>query len=130
MDPQEISACLADGSITYAGREDQAKNIAWNEHPKFPGVFLKHLIKGVDTDGRLSCHLVKINPHAVLAEHMHENQWELHEVIAGEGKFLLNSQETSYRPGCMAIIPQGTNHKVIAGKNGLFLLAKFFPALL
>jgi len=130
MEPKEIFACLANGTIIYLDRENQAGNIAWIEHPKFTGVYLKHLIKGSDTNGQLSCHLVNLDPQAVLEEHVHEKQWELHEVITGEGSFQLNDKHTLYHPGCMAIIPQGAKHKVVAGKDGLLLLAKFFPALL
>jgi quercetin dioxygenase-like cupin family protein len=130
MEVTGISTCMANGSITYPEREDQARNLQWNEHPKFKGVYLKHLIGAADTEGRLSCHLVRIDPESVLEEHIHEGQWELHEVIEGEGSFILGAKQTTYRPGCMGIIPKGTSHKVIAGKSGLVLLAKFFPALM
>ncbi len=129
MEAKEISIRLANGSITFVDRDDQAKEIQWNEHAKFKGVYLKHLIKGADTEGKLSCHLVKIDPSCVLEEHIHESQWELHEVIEGEGNFILNAKETSYYPGSMAVIPKGMKHKIIAGRNGLVFLAKYFPAL-
>lgn len=130
METKEITACLANGSTTYMDREESTGEIPWNRHPKFKGVYLKHIIKGTDTDGMLSCHMVRIDANAILEEHDHENQWELHEVIEGEGKFVLESKETPYHPGRIGIIPKGTKHKVIAGENGLILLAKFFPALM
>jgi quercetin dioxygenase-like cupin family protein len=129
METKEISIRMANGSITFADRDDQAEEIQWNEHVKFKGVYLKHLIKGADTEGKLSCHLVKIDPSCVLEEHIHESQWELHEVIEGEGNFILNAKETFYYPGSMAVIPKGMKHKIIAGRNGLVFLAKYFPAL-
>ena len=129
METKEIVACMANGTTTYVDRDDAAGEIPWNQHPKFKGVYLKHIIKGTDTEGKLSCHMVRIDPDAILEEHIHENQWELHEVIEGDGKFLLDKKETFYYPGCMGMIPKGTNHKVIAGKRGMVLLAKFFPAL-
>jgi quercetin dioxygenase-like cupin family protein len=130
METAEISAAMANGAITYIDRDDQAGRVQWNDHPKFKGVSLKHLIRGIDTGGSLSCHLVKIDPGCVLDEHIHESQLELHEVIEGEGSFFLGSKETAYHPGCMSVIPRGTKHKVIAGKNGMVLLAKFCPPLL
>lgn len=130
METREIAACMANGTTTYVDRDDAAGDVPWNPHPKFPGVWLKHLIKGADTGGMLSCHMVRIDPQAILDEHAHENQWELHEVISGEGSFLLGPKETPYYPGRMGIIPKGTKHKVMAGKMGLVLLAKFFPALI
>jgi quercetin dioxygenase-like cupin family protein len=130
VETKEISTCMANGTITFKDREDQTGQIQWNEHPKFKGVYLKHLIRGQDTDEKLSCHLVRIDPNSILEEHFHENQWELHEVIEGEGKFILGTKETTYCPGHMSMIPKGLGHKVIAGESGLVLLAKFFPALL
>lgn len=130
METRESMAYMTKGSITFMDRDDAAEEIPWSPHPKFKGVNMKHLIKGIDTDGMLSCHMVRIDPDAILEDHSHENQWELHEVIEGEGKFILESKETLYYPGRMGMIPKGVSHKVIAGKNGLILLAKFFPALL
>lgn len=130
METREITARMANGSTTYMDRDEATEEIPWNEHPKFKGVFLKHIIKGIDTDGMLSCHMVRIDPNAILEDHIHDNQWELHEVIEGEGKFVLESKETLYHPGRMGIIPRGTRHKVVAGESGLILLAKFFPALI
>jgi mannose-6-phosphate isomerase-like protein (cupin superfamily) len=126
METREIMA----GYITFIDRDVPVEGILWNAHPKFRGVFLKHLIKGTDTGGMLSCHMVRIDPNAIREDHVHENQWELHEVIEGEGSLILESKEEPYYPGRMGIIPKGVSHKVIAGKNGLVLLAKFFPALL
>jgi quercetin dioxygenase-like cupin family protein len=130
MEPREIAEHIESGSITYMDRDDSVEGIPWNENPKFKGVYMKHLIKGTDTDVMISCHMVRINPNAILEEHAHENQWELHEVIEGEGNFTLESKETTYYPGRMGIISKGVSHKVIEGKNGLVLLAKFIPALL
>jgi quercetin dioxygenase-like cupin family protein len=130
MEAIEILESFANGSITYSERDDSTGQIQWNEHPKFKGVCLKHLIKGVDTQGKLSCHLVRIDPNSVLEDHSHADQWELHEVIAGEGRFVLGARETLYYPGRIGMIPKGMTHKVTAGRTGLVLLAKFFPALL
>jgi quercetin dioxygenase-like cupin family protein len=128
METRGISASMANGAVTYVDRDDQTGQIPWNAHPKFKGVSLKHLITGQDTNGKLSCHLVRLDPNSVLEEHVHERQLELHEVIEGEGSFILGDRETAYHLGCMAVIPEGMRHKVIAGKGGLVLLAKFCPA--
>jgi len=127
---KEITACIANGSTTCIDKDIGAGEISWYDHPKFKGVHLKHLIKGADTNGMLSSHMVRIDPYAVLEEHVHENQWELHEVIEGDGRFFLASKEAFYHPGRMGIIPKGTKHKVVAGSKGLVMLAKFFPALI
>jgi len=53
METKEISTSMANGAITYVDMDDQAGRIQWNEHPKFKGVSLKHLITGQDTGGGL-----------------------------------------------------------------------------
>jgi mannose-6-phosphate isomerase-like protein (cupin superfamily) len=130
MQKKNISECMEQGAITLTDREDSAGKIEWYRHPKFTGVFLKNLILGADTDGMLSCHMVKIDPGAVLENHVHEFQWELHEILEGDGMFLLGTREAPYYPGCMGVIPRGTEHRITAGRSGLVLLAKFFPPLM
>ncbi len=128
MEMKKMTMSVTNGSITFENREDRAEEIPWNRHPRFKGVSLKHLVKGADTEGMVSCHIVRLDPEAVLEDHVHEGQWELHEVVEGDGTFFLGLRETSYWPGQMAVIPKGVTHKVVAGKSGLLLRATFFPA--
>jgi quercetin dioxygenase-like cupin family protein len=104
--------------------------IAWNPHAKFKGVALKHLVTGETTQGKFSCHLVKVQAGHEIGDHIHESQWELHEVLEGNGKGILLQQEMNYVPGAFAVIPQGKVHKIIAGNTDMYLFAKFVPALL
>ena len=105
-------------------------NITWNEHAAFKGVFLKHLIKGECTDNQLSCHLVKINPGCEIGIHNHAGKTELHEIISGLGHCMLEETKIRYYQGVVGFIPADKNHSIKAENEGLFLLAKFFPALL
>ena len=107
-----------------------ADALPWQDHPAFAGVRLRHLVTAADTEGRLSCHIVRLAPGASLAGHVHDGQWELHEVVCGSGTAALAGRQTDYAPGVTAVIPRGTPHAVTAGDQGLCLLAKFFPALL
>ena len=130
MSDEGIVECITNGVLIYCDRKQEAGDIQWTPHPKFGGVYLKHLIKGAATEGKVSCHLVRVDPGCMLDEHVHAGEWELHEVIGGEGECSMGFEEVRYRPGCTAVIPQGTRHKVVAGSNGLVLLAKFFPAMI
>jgi len=103
--------------------------LKWNPHPTFKGVYLKHLITGKDTDGKLSCHIVKIDPGCILDTHIHDGKIELHEVAGGSGTMYLDKQEIGYSTGRICLIPANMQHKVVAGKDGLYLFAKFTPAL-
>ncbi|MHC1788239.1 cupin domain-containing protein [Solidesulfovibrio sp.] len=113
---------------TPAGTRDAA-DLAWKDHPVFAGVRRRHLVTAADTDGALSCHIVRLDPGASLASHVHDGQWELHEVVAGSGVAGLAGRSLEYAPGVSAVIPRGVVHEVTAGESGLCLLAKFFPAL-
>ncbi len=103
--------------------------IPWSEHPAFEGVELKHIVTAKDTNGQFSYHLVRIAPNKCIKNHIHEMQLETHEVIAGSGTCMNNGTAISYDTGTVSIMPAGIPHEVNAGENGLYLFAKFIPAL-
>jgi quercetin dioxygenase-like cupin family protein len=119
-----------EGTLTLGKRKIELADLTWNAHPAFKGVYLKHLITGADTDGVLSCHLVKIDPGCSIGDHVHEGKNELHEVLQGNGRCMLETDEISYRPGVMTLIEKDKRHTVYADEQGLFIMAKFFPALI
>ena len=104
-------------------------SIAWSKHPTFEGVELKHIITGTETNGEFSYHLVRIAPGKSIKNHIHEKQLETHEVIAGNGECINNGTKIKYEPGVISIMPMSIPHEVNAGDEGLYLFAKFFPAL-
>lgn len=91
---------------------------------------MKNLLSGSDTAGRLSCHLVRIDPGCEIGNHLHDGKLELHEVIDGEGSCTVGEKVLQYRAGVVSFIPDNKYHRVEAGDRGLFLLAKFSPALI
>ncbi len=118
------------GKLFINGECVDVHKLTWNEHSAFKGVFLKHVIKGESTDNRFSCHLVKINPGCEIGIHNHAGKTELHEVISGSGYCTIEQTKIEYREGVIGFISADKNHSVRAESEGLFLLAKFFPALL
>ena len=110
--------------------ESASSDIDYTPHKTFKGVYLKHLVKGEMTEGRISCHLVKVEPFCSLDVHVHHEQLEIHEVILGTGECRIAEKRIQYTPGTVEVIPQNASHKVTAGENGLYILAKFTPALL
>lgn len=115
--------------VCFADRQMAVADLPWNKHPKFEGVFLKHLIVGKDTQAGLSCHLVKIEPFCVLDTHLHEGKFEVHQVVAGSGELHVENQKVDYTVGQLSVIPANAFHRVVAGKDGLYLLATFAGAL-
>ena len=104
-------------------------DIPWSKHPSFPGVELKHIVTSAQTGGQFSYHLVRIAPHRAIGDHTHQEQLETHEVIAGSGRCVSGGAALDYQPGIIAILPKGVPHEVSAGPDGLYLFAKFIPAL-
>lgn len=104
-------------------------DIPWSKHPDFDGVELKHIVTARETAGQFSYHLVRIAPGKKIGNHIHKTQLETHEVIAGSGICSNDGTAISYDIGVISILPAGIPHEVTAGENGLFLFAKFIPAL-
>ncbi len=104
-------------------------SIPWSKHPTFEGVELKHIITSEKTGGQFSFHLVRIAPNKKIGNHTHEKQLETHEVISGAGVCVNDGVELPYEAGTISIFPVGVPHEVIAGDDGLYLFAKFMPAL-
>lgn len=117
------------GEIVLQDGNKKVGDFPWNEHPTFSGVALKHLLTGKDTNGRFSCHLVRVAAGCKIGNHIHEGKWELHEVIRGQGICKMETSRIPYHSGVVAAIPADAAHEVQAEEE-LILLAKFVPALL
>ncbi len=117
------------GQIIMNNTKKCAENIEWCKHPTFQGVELKHLITSEETNGQFSYHLVRIEPNCSIKLHIHETQLETHEVISGKGICICNKKQIAYTSGVIAVIPAGIAHEVKANEKGLYLFAKFIPAL-
>lgn len=113
---------LPDTTVTF-------NEISWSKHPTFEGVELKHIITSKQTNGQFSYHLVRIAPNKKIGNHIHTEQLETHEVISGNGTCINNGVELKYEPGTISIFPIGLPHEVLAGSDGIYLFAKFIPAL-
>lgn len=117
------------GKLVLPKKEADFAKIGWSKHPAFEGVELKHIITAKDTDGKFSYHLVRIAPGCSIESHIHETQLETHEVIKGSGKCVNAGSVILYEPGVISIMQAGVPHEVTAGSEGVYLFAKFMPAL-
>jgi len=134
-DNRDIMCCM--DNHTVRGHETvvsidgdrEARSLPWNPHPKFKGVFLRHLVTGRETGGRVSLHHVRIDHGCAIGDHTHAGQEEIHDVLSGEGTCTVEGKEIRYVPGIMGIMPADTVHRVEAGLEGLLLLATFSPPL-
>lgn len=118
-----------EGRLLLPGDETAFAKIPWSKHPVFEGVELKHIVTAEKTGGQFSFHLVRIASGKKIGNHIHEKQLETHEVISGVGVCVNDGEKLSYEAGVVSIFPMGVPHEVIAGEEGLYLFAKFIPAL-
>ena len=109
---KELFEKFNDGSLRLPKGQIDFGKINWNKHPTFEGV-----------------ELVRIAPNKSIKNHIHETQLETHEVIAGSGKCINDGKALDYEPGVISIMPAKVAHEVNAGPEGLYLFAKFIPAL-
>lgn len=125
----ELFEKFNNGELKLPNKTIAFKDIPWSKHPTFDGVELKHIITAKDTDGTFSYHLVRIAPNKSIKNHIHETQLETHEVIAGSGACINDGAKLDYVPGVISIMPAKIPHEVHASEDGLYLFAKFMPAL-
>ncbi len=125
----EVFKAFNEGKLEVPGKVIDFNSISWSQHPVFEGVELKHIVRAAETDGAYSFHLVRIAPGFSIKDHIHDPQLETHEVIAGYGKCINDGVEIDYKPGVISIMPSRVHHEVHAGEEGIYLFAKFFPAL-
>ena len=125
----ELFKAFDNGSLRLPESTTAFADLPWEKHPAFDGVELKHIISAKNTDGQFSYHLVRIAPNKKIENHIHKTQLETHEVIAGSGVCINDGAAISYDTGVISILPTGVPHEVTAGEDGLFLFAKFIPAL-
>jgi len=115
--------------VVLPGQTIITESLPWNPHPKFAGVFLRHLVTGKDTGGRMSLHHVRIDPGCAIGDHAHAGQVEIHDVLTGAGICMLEGRLLTYTPGIVGVMPAEQVHRVDAGDKGLLLLATFSPPL-
>lgn len=118
-----------EGALLYPNGKICFNELQWHDHPNFEGVQLKHIVTSAQTNGEFSYHLVRIAPNKKIGNHTHEKQLETHEIICGFGVCINEGVELEYKPGVISIMKMGTPHEVSAGEKGLYIFAKFIPAL-
>lgn len=117
------------GKLLLSDQNILFQDIPWSKHPEFEGVELKHILTAAQTGGQFSYHLVRIAPNKKIGNHIHTEQTETHEVIDSAGFCMNNQIKLPYEPGILSLLPAGLPHEVTTGADGLYLFAKFIPAL-
>jgi quercetin dioxygenase-like cupin family protein len=120
---------LSAGKVNHLSKETATAGVAWSAHPRFPGVFMKNIVPGAETGNLFSQHLVRVEAGCEIGRHTHAGKWELHNVIAGNGRCVLGDKAIPYAAGEITVLPADVEHVVTAQGADLFILATFVPAL-
>lgn len=126
---EDLFSTFNEGALLLPNSRICFGELEWHDHPAFEGVRLKHIVTSAQTNGEFSYHLVRIAPYKKIGSHTHENQTETHEIICGCGVCINEGVELEYSPGVISLMKKGTPHEVSAGEKGLYIFAKFIPAL-
>lgn len=100
------------------------RDIEWQAHPSFSGVFVKPMLTGEEKMGFKNM-LIKLVPGGEILPHTHEVT-EVFYFISGAGDVLVNGERVEQRKGSLVAAPAGVEHGI---KNNstedIFILANF-----
>lgn len=101
----------------------------WQEHTRFPGIYMKGLLTSADNP-LASVNVVQVPPGGVIGRHRHVQQLETVWVIRGNAILALDQTEVSIRVGQIVAIPIGLEHALRnEGETLVELLTFFTPPL-
>ena len=101
----------------------------WQEHARFPGIYMKGLLTPADNP-LASVNVVRVPPGGNIGRHRHAQQLETVWVIRGTAILTLDQTEVSIRDGQIIAIPIGLEHALRnEGETLVELLTFFTPPL-
>lgn len=102
---------------------------AWQEHVRFPGIYMKSLLTSMDNPFA-NVNAVQVPPGGIIGRHRHAQQLETVWVIRGNATLILDQTEVSIRDGQIIAIPIGLEHALQnEGETLVELLTFFTPPL-
>ncbi len=102
----------------------------WQEHIRFPGIYMKSLLTPADNPFA-NVNVIQVPPGGIVGRHRHAQQLETVWVIRGNAILTLDQTEVSIRDGQIIAIPIGLEHALRnEGQTLLELLTFFTPPLI
>ena len=98
---------------------------AWQEHARFPGIFVKGLLTSTD-NALASVNAIQVPPGGRIGRHRHVEQLETVWVIRGNAILTLDQTEVSIKDGQIIAIPLGLEHALRNEDQSLVELLTFF----
>jgi len=102
----------------------------WQEHTRFPGIFMQALLNTADNP-LATVNAVRVPPGGKIGRHHHAQQFETVWVIRGNAILTLEQTEVSLKDGQIIAIPIGLEHALRnEGPDLVELLTFFTPPLI
>ena len=102
----------------------------WQEHARFPGIYVKGLLTSEDNP-LATVNVVQVPPGGKIGRHRHAQQLETVWVIQGNAILTLDQTEVPIRDGQIIAIPIGLEHALRnEGETLVELLTFFTPPLI
>ncbi len=98
---------------------------AWQEHARFPGIYMKGLLTTEDNP-LANVNVVRIPPGCNIGRHRHIHQLETVWVITGKAILILDQMNVSMSVGQIVAIPIGLEHALRNESQALVELLTFF----
>jgi len=101
----------------------------WQEHVRFPGIYMKGLLTSADNP-LASVNVVRVPPGGNIGRHRHVQQIETIWIIKGNAILTLDETEVPIRDRQITAIPIGLEHALQnEGQSPVELLTFFTPPL-
>lgn len=106
------------------------KSGEWQEHVRFPGIYMKGLLTSSDNP-LASVNVVQVPPSGNIGRHRHTQQLETVWIIKGEAILTLDQTDVHLKDGQIVAIPIGLDHALRnEGQTSVELLTFFTPPLI
>jgi quercetin dioxygenase-like cupin family protein len=97
----------------------------WEEHVRFPGIYIKGLLTPADNPFA-NVNVIQVPPGGIVGRHRHAQQLETVWVIRGKAILTLDQTEVSINDGQIIAIPIGFEHALRNEDESLVQLLTFF----
>lgn len=97
----------------------------WQEHTRFPGVYMKALLTSADNP-LATVNVIQVPPGGAVGRHRHAEQFETIWVIKGNAILTLDQTEVFIKDGQIIAIPIGLEHALRNDDQSLVELLTFF----
>jgi uncharacterized cupin superfamily protein len=115
--------------LTAVPRVVDLKSGAWQEHARFPGIFMQTLL-GTADNPLASINALRVPPGRAIGAHRHAQQVETVWVISGHPILAFGPAELALAAGQIVAIPAGLEHALRnEGPAPVELLTFFTPPL-